>query len=318
MYDIVGRRAIWFVISAVLTVPAIIFMIWSLVTYGTILPLNIDYEGGTVWEMRFASAVQPAEVRQVFVENDFPETTVYLVEDDQTVQAKLETLEPEAKAMLAGALAARFGEYEERQYRSIGPSIGAEVSRAALGAVVIASVGILLYIAWAFRTVSHPFRYGTCAIIALVHDVLVTITFIGVMHWIAGWEVDALFLTAILTVIGFSVHDTIVVFDRIRENLKRHRAEDFATVTNRSLWETMPRSLATQITVNLVLVALLVFGGASLRQFMATMLVGMLCGTYSSIFNSAPLLVAWEERSWLGSRRKKNGALADSSPAVAT
>src|SRR5690606_30449096 len=114
-------------------------------------------------------------------------------------------------------------------------------------------------------------------------------------------------------VIGFSVNDTIVIFDRMRENLRRHRGSDMADVTNRSLWETMQRSLGTQITVNLVLVAILVFGGASLRQFMATMLAGMLSGTYSSIFIAAPLLVAWEERSWLGARRKKNGAIADRS-----
>ncbi|HXF60771.1 MAG TPA: protein translocase subunit SecF [Caldilineaceae bacterium] len=317
MFDIVGRRGLWYIITAILTAPAILFMAWSFFTYGTILPLNIDFRGGTMWEMRFNQPVAPAEVRQVFVEAGYSGVTVFTVEDDQTVQAKLETLEPEEKESLVGALTERFGEFEERQYRSIGPSIGAEVSRAALGAVVVASVGILLYIAWAFRTVSHPFRYGTCAVIALVHDVLVTITFIGIMHWVAGWEVDALFLTAILTVIGFSVNDTIVVFDRIRENLKRHRGEDFATVTNRSLWETMQRSLGTQITVNLVLVAILVFGGGSLRQFMATMLAGMLSGTYSSIFNAAPLLVAWEERSWLGARRKKNGALADRGTAVA-
>jgi preprotein translocase subunit SecF len=132
----------------------------------------------------------------------------------------------------------------------------------------------------------------------------VTITFIGIMNLVAGWEIDALFLTAILTVIGFSVHDTIVVFDRIRENIKKFRGEDFATVTNLSLWETMSRSLGTQITVFLVIVAVLLFGGSSLQQFMATMLVGMVTGTYSSIFSAAPLLVAWEERSWIGNGRK--------------
>jgi preprotein translocase subunit SecF len=141
-------------------------------------------------------------------------------------------------------------------------------------------------------------------VIALIHDTLVTITFIGIMHFVAGWEIDALFLTAILTVIGFSVHDTIVVFDRIRENIRKYRSEDFGTVTNISLWETMSRSLGTQITVFLVIVAILLFGGESLHQFMATMLVGMVTGTYSSIFSAAPLLVAWEEGSWLGNRRK--------------
>jgi preprotein translocase subunit SecF len=253
-------------------------------------------------------------VRQTFVEAGYP-ATVFTVNDEQTVQAKLATIDVTAKQALAAALTSRFGEFDERQYRSIGPSVGAEVSRAALGAVVVASVAILLYIAWAFRQVSHPFRYGACAVIAEVHDVLVTITFVGLMYWIAGWEVDALFLTAILTVIGYSVNDTIVVFDRIRENLKRHRSEDFATIANRSLWETMNRSLGTQVSVFLVVAAILIFGGASLRQFMATMLVGMISGTYSTIFIATPLAVAWEERSWLGQRRK-NGRPAETGQVV--
>ena len=124
----------------------------------------------------------------------------------------------------------------------------------------------------------------------------------AVMHFIAGWEVDALFLTAILTIIGYSVNDTIVVFDRIRENVRRHRGESYATVANRSLWETMQRSLGTQMTVFMVLFAIMLFGGASLRQFMATMLVGMISGAYSTIFVAVALLVGWEERSWLGKR----------------
>jgi preprotein translocase subunit SecF len=304
MYDIVGRRLYWYIISLVMIVPGLIFMGYSLATRGTVLPLSIDYTGGTLWEMRFAQAVEPAAVRQVFVDAGYSDTLAFTVEDGQTVQVKLKDLSPEEKEAMVAALNSQVGEFEERSYRSIGPAVGSEVSTAAIGAVIIASVGILLYIAWAFRQIPHPFRYGTCAVIALVHDTLVTITFIGIMNLIAGWEIDALFLTAILTVIGFSVHDTIVVFDRIRENIKKYRGEDFATVANLSLWETMSRSLGTQITVFLVIVAILLFGGASLQQFMATMLVGMVTGTYSSIFNATPLLVAWEERSWLGNRRK--------------
>jgi preprotein translocase subunit SecF len=304
MFDIVGRRLIWYIISLVMILPGVIFMGYSLATRGTVLPLSIDYTGGTLWEMRFAQAIDPAVVRQVFVDAGYSDTLAFTVEDGQTVQVKLKDLSPEEKVAMVALLNSNVGEFEERSYRSIGPSVGGEVSTAAIGAVVIASAGILLYIAWAFRQIPHPFRYGTCAVIALVHDVLVTVTFIGLMNLIAGWEIDALFLTAILTVIGFSVHDTIVVFDRIRENIKKYRGEDFGMVANLSLWETMSRSLGTQITVFLVIVAILLFGGASLQQFMATMLVGMLTGTYSSIFNATPLLVAWEEHSWLGNRRK--------------
>jgi preprotein translocase subunit SecF len=317
MYDIVGRRPLWYTISLILVLPGIVFIIISLATRGTLLPLSIDYTGGTLWEMRFPQDIAPATVRQVFVDKGYADTTAFHVEDDQTVQVKFKDISADEKLTLQAAVRTQLGEFEERSYRSIGPAIGSEVSRAALGAVAIAAIGILLYIAWAFRQVSHPFRYGTCAVIALVHDVMVTVTFVGVMNLVAGWEVDALFLTAILTVIGYSVNDTIVVFDRIRENVRRYRSEPFATVTNRSLWETMQRSLATQITVMLVVLAILIFGGASLQQFMATVMVGMVSGTFSSIFNAAPILVAWEEGSLMGGKREPALTAVDGSAAAA-
>lgn len=300
--NLVERRKIWFAFSALAILPGIIFMIWHMATVGTPLPLAIDYVGGTQWEVRFEQPVAPTDVRQVFVVAGYPDTTAFLVDDDaRTVQLKLKTIDPDQKDQLTVALTDAFGTFDERAYRSIGPTIGAEVSRAALLAVIAASVLILVYIAIAFREVPHPFRFGTAAIIALVHDVLVTISFLSIMNLVAGWEIDALFLTAALTVIGFSVNDTIVIFDRIRENLRRYRNESYATVTNRSLLETMQRSIATQVTAMLILIAILIFGGATLRVFMATLLVGLISGTYSSIFNAAPVVVAWEERSLFGS-----------------
>lgn len=299
--NLVERRGLWFLISLISILPGIIFMIWHLATVGTPLPLAIDYTGGTQWELRFEEAVAPTEVRQVFVSAGFPDTSAFLVEEDgRTVQLKLKSIDPDQKDALMADLTAKYGTFEERSYRSIGPTIGSEVSRAALLAVIAASALILIYIAVAFREVPHPFRFGTAAIIALIHDVFVTISFVAIMNLVAGWEIDALFLTAVLTVIGFSVNDTIVIFDRIRENLHRHRGESFATVTNRSLIETMQRSISTQVTAMLILVALLVFGGATLQVFMSTLLVGLISGTYSSIFNAAPVVVAWEERSLLG------------------
>jgi len=304
MYDIVGRRLIWYCLSILTILPGFLYMGYHYAEHGTFLPLSIDYTGGTLWEMRFQKAVEPNTIRQLFVENGYPDTTAYNVEDSQTIQVKLKDLEQTQKTALTALVTKQVGAFDERSYRSIGPSIGGEVSTAAFGAVLIASIGIMLYIAWAFRQVPNSFRYGVCAVAALVHDALVTISFISIMNLVAGWEIDALFLTAILTVIGFSVHDTIVVFDRIRENIKKYRGEELATVANISLWETMSRSLGTQITVFLVITAILLHGGASLRQFMATMLVGMVSGTYSSIFNASPLLVGWEEHSWFGKRRK--------------
>ncbi len=298
MYNLVERRNLWFTISAIAILPGIIFMIWHTITAGTPLPLSIDYTGGTQWEIRFEQAVAPTEVRQIFVEAGYPDTTAFLVGDDgRTVQLKFKPIDTAQKEELAAKVQEQFGPFEERFYRSIGPTIGAEVSRAAVAAVVVASLLILLYIAWAFREVSHPFRYGTAAILALLHDVLVTISFFSIMNLVAGWEVDALFLTAILTVIGFSVNDTIVIFDRIRENLRRFRSESFAAVANRSLIETAQRSIATQVTALLILVAILLFGGATLQKFMATLIVGLISGTYSSLFTATPILVAWEEGS---------------------
>lgn len=153
------------------------------------------------------------------------------------------------------------------------------MSQAAVVAVAAASLLILLYIAWAFRSVPHPFRYGVAAVVALVHDVLVSLSFVCIMFLIAGWEIDALTLTAVLTVIGYSVNDTVVIFDRLRENLHRYRNESFSVV-NRGVVETATRSIGTQITVLLITVAILVLGGATLQQFVATMLVGFVSGMY--------------------------------------
>ncbi|MEZ4640989.1 MAG: protein translocase subunit SecF [Caldilineaceae bacterium] len=241
----------------------------------------------------------------VFVDAGYSDTTAFLVNDDRTVQFKLKTLDPNQKETLEADIQAQYGAFEELSYRSIGPAIGAEVSQAALLAVIAASILILIYIAAAFREVPHPFRYGTAAVLALVHDVLVTISFLSIMNIIAGWEIDALFLTAALTVIGFSVNDTIVIFDRVRENLRRYKGDSYATVVNRSVIETAQRSIATQVTAWLVLFAIFLFGGATLQIFMATLLVGLVSGTYSSIFIAAPMVVAWEERSLFGSTAKR-------------
>lgn len=297
MYHIVEKRNIWFTISTILILPSLIFMLWSGVTRGQILPLSIDYTGGTVWEVSFEQPVQPAAVRQVFVDAGYNDTTVFTVNNDSTVQIKFKPVDGAQKEALRQALEAQFGPLVENTYRSLGPTVGREVSQAAVVAVAAASLLILLYIAWAFRSVPHPFRYGVAAIVALVHDVLVALSFLAIMNLVAGWELDALTLTALLTVIGYSVNDTVVIFDRLRENLHRYRNESFSVVANRSIIETATRSIGTQITVLLITVAILVLGGATLQQFVATMLVGFVSGMYSSIFNATQILAAWDERS---------------------
>lgn len=301
MFRLMERRGWYFAFSVLIMLPGIIYMIWSLATTGHPLPLSIDYTGGTVWEIRFAEAKQPVDVRQVFADAGFNDTTVFTVENAETVQVKLKTINADQKSSLQAALQEKLGAFEERSYRSIGPTIGSEVSQAAIIAVAVSSVLILLYMAFAFRQVSHPVRFGVCAVIAIIHDVLVTISFVCIMNLVAGWEIDALFLTAILTVIGYSVNDTIVVFDRIRENYKRYRNDSLSVIANRSIVETAQRSLGTGMTSLLTLVAILALGGATLQQFVATLILGIVSGTYSSVFNATALLVAWEEKSLLHS-----------------
>jgi preprotein translocase SecF subunit len=177
----------------------------------------------------------------------------------------------------------------------VSPSVASETSSRAVLAVLVASLCILAYIWLAFRKVAKPWRYGVCAIIALLHDVLVVLGIFSILGWLFGVQIDTLFITALLTVVGFSVHDTIVVFDRIRENLQRRTSETFDQVVNASLVQTMARSLNTSLTVLFTLSALTLFGGVTIRTFTLALLIGIFSGTYSSIFNASMLLVIWEK-----------------------
>lgn len=187
----------------------------------------------------------------------------------------------------------------EVAFDTVGPTVGSEVAGRAVGAVALASLGILAYLWYAFRRVPNPLRYAVCAIVALLHDVLVVLGIFSLLgHFVPSVEVDALFITAMLTVIGFSVHDTIVVFDRIRENILKRRFDTFDKVVNYSLVQTLTRSVNTSLTVVFTLSALFLFGGASIRNFVLALLVGIVSGTYSSIFNASLLLVIWENKEW--------------------
>jgi len=177
----------------------------------------------------------------------------------------------------------------------VSSTIGSEVTKAAFIAVIVASLFVLGWIVFAFRTVTNSFRYGACAVLAMIHDVLVMTGIMSIMGLLFKWEADALFLTALLTVVGYSVQDTIVVFDRIRENAARHRGEPYEMIINRSILETLQRSISMQLVVAFVMLSLLLVGGDSIRQFVAILLIGLLSGTYSSTFTAIPLLVAWDK-----------------------
>lgn len=239
--------------------------------------------------------VTTAEVRDVLSQFDRGDAVIQLSGDDVVLIRTRELPEgSDEKQQISAALQERFGPYEELQIATVGPTVGEQIRNRAGIAVVLASIGVLLYIAWAFRNTNNPVLYGVCAIVAMLHDVVLLLGLFSILGWLANVEVDALFVTALLTVIGFSVHDTIVVFDRIRENLARRVAPTFPEVVNYSIVQTLVRSINTSVTVVLTLLALYLFGGESIRWFVFALLVGVVVGTYSSIFNASQLLVAWE------------------------
>jgi len=296
MFNIVEKRYWYFLLSALIIVPGLVAMVYTAMTteQHTPLRLSIDFTGGTLWELRFEKPVQPGQVWEIFAARGYTDTRVQTTVDARTVLIRSEPLPSGVREGIKAELEEKFGSLEELRFESVGPAIGREVTQAATLAVLAASIAILGFIVFAFRNVPNAVRYGTCAIIAMIHDVLVASGLFAIAGLVLGWEVDALFLTALLTVIGFSVQDTIVVFDRIRENIPKRRGESFETIVNRSLLETLHRSLATQLNAIFVLISILLFGGATIKQFVAVLLVGLISGTYSSIFNAVPLLVVWE------------------------
>ena len=300
MFNLVEKRRWFFTLSGIVLLIGVCSMVYSIVTLETRtpFPLSVDFQSGTRFVLRFESPISEGDIREVFgrfgVTN--PSVTRLGEGSENRWQIRSEFLMAGESQLVKQALG-EVAPIDERQVEidSVSPTVGAEVTRAAAMAVLVTAAVILVFIVISFREVPNAFRYGACAIAAMAHDILVAMGFMSVAGLLLGWEADALFLTAMLTVIGFSVQDTIVVFDRIRENIPKYKHEDFETVVNRSVLETLHRSLATQLNAIFVMVALLFFGGASIQQFIAVILVGMLSGTYSSIFNAVPLLVAWEK-----------------------
>ena len=291
MFDIVGKRYWYFAFSALIMIPGLV----ALAAFG--LPLAIDFTGGSLLQLEFDQpvSISTAEIKAIYAEND-PELDDPLVQTsgDQGLLIRSKSMDAEMKNVIEADIREAYGDFTELRFESVGPSVGAQVADRASQAVALAAAGILLYIAWAFRHVPNPFRYAVCAIIAMLHDVAIVVGLAAIFGHYLGWEVDALFLTALLTVIGFSVHDSIVVFDRIRENIGRHRGDAFENIVNHSIIQTLDRSINTQLTVVFTLTALALFGGITIRHFVIWLLVGIVSGTYSSIFNASPLLVAWE------------------------
>jgi len=369
MFDIVGKRNWYFAFSALITIPGLIFIV-----LGGLKP-SVDYTGGTVWQIRYASEPSAADVLAALVELDHPEARVtdvgggFLEIRTDPIDllppqtplpsvsiAPTPTVTPSATAAptaspvpsasesgsveptpsptptptpspsptatpvptatpaptatpppiyrdtpfdeLQVSLIERFGDGAPRSITTVGPIVGSELVRSSVVLIVIGELFILAYL-W----VRFGFRYGTAAIVALLHDVIVVVGIFAMLGWFFGMEFDALFVTALLTIIGFSVHDTIVVFDRIRENRARHAGEPFGAIVNHSILQTLGRSINTSLTVVVTLAALFLLGPATIRTFTLALLIGVVSGTYSSIFNASQLLAAWYE--WDGARKEK-------------
>jgi preprotein translocase subunit SecF len=348
MYDIVGKRNWYFALSAILTIPGLIFIL-----LGGLRP-SIDFTGGTEWEVRYANEPTAAEMTAALAELGHDNVVVtelpggflrIRTEPIDLLPAQVPEPEPSGSLAPSGSpgasasasasasaapspsasvtaspeptplpvaegtefadlqaeLVARFGEGEPRSLRTVGPIIGGELIRSSAILIIIGELFILAYL-W----IRFGFRFGTAAIIALLHDVLLVVGTFAILGYFFFLEFDALFVTALLTIIGFSVHDTIVVFDRIRENRVRHAGEPFGAIVNHSILQTVGRSIITSLTVVITLGALLLLGPPTIRTFTLALLLGVVSGTYSSIFNASQILVAWED--W--DRRRKGRARA--------
>jgi len=308
--NIIKNRYIYFLVSLLIIIPGIIFLFINWNQVGTPLPLAIDFTGGSLLEVQFAGTRPSTDVIQSVFQQYAPETvpTIQpLGEDSYAIRSK--AIDDATKGQIVTELENRSGStVNVLTFSSVSPAVGAEVTRAAGFAILLAALAILAYISYAFRGVEHAFRYGVAAITAMLHDVFVVLGVEAILAYFLGWEADALFLTALLTVIGFSVHDSIVVFDRVRENSHIYRRIGYETLVNHSVVQTLDRSINTQLTVLFTLFALVLFGGDSIRHFVIILLVGIFSGTYSSIFNAAPILVVWENREWKNWFRKSAAA----------
>ena len=274
-------------------------MLYSTITTGAPFRLSIDFLGGSIYELKFeASGASEDGIRRVFTS----------IGDDNVIIQQISAADDYRWSVRAGfhevdttneilASLAELAPIDRDSFgiETVSATIGGEVTRSALAAVAVGALVITGFIVIAFRQVPKAIRYGVCAIAAMIHDILVVMGVMSLFGLLLGWEIDALFLTAVLTVVGFSVQDSIVVFDRIRENIPKHLGEPYETIVNRSIWETIHRSLATQLNAFFIMSAILLFGGETVKQFIAILFIGLLSGTYSSIFTAVPLLVAWEQ-----------------------
>jgi len=291
MFDIIGKRFRFFLISGIVILIGVI----SLLTFG--LKSGIEFSSGSMLTVDFEQEVEQGQLKQALADLGYSNVLIQRTGAGDFI-IRTRELAGEDKAQLEEALESKFGQLTEPEFSSVSPMIATETVRTAAIAVAVAALGILLYVTWAFRRMPKPFHYGTCAIIALVHDALVALGIFSILGGILNWEINLMFITGILAVIGYSVNNTVVIFDRIRENLKMDMSAEFEVVVNNSLVETLLRSLNTSLTTLIVILALLFFVGVSIQNFVVVLVIGIIAGTFSSVCIAPSLLVVWDKGEW--------------------
>lgn len=294
--DFVGKRFWFFIISSLVIAPGIVFLILA-----PGLNPGIDFTGGSSMTLRFSeeSNIEQEQVRDQLIDLNYPEATVQNL-GGNSFFIRTKELNEEAKDALVTNITYSLDEGAENVLQGfdlVSPIVAQETVMNALWAIIAAAVGIFFYIWWAFRNVPSPFRYGLAAIVALIHDTIIVIGIFAILGELMDMEVNTMFLIALLTVIGYSVNDTIVVFDKIRENVLIYSNREFPEIVNLSISETLGRSLNTSFTLLITLIALVLFGGATIREFLYVLLIGVAAGTYSSIAIASQVLVSWDQKS---------------------
>ena len=291
MIDIISKRYWFFLISGIAILLSIIF----LVVFG--LKPGLEFSSGSSMTISFSQKVDHAALKEELANLGYGNSIVQTTGGGDFL-IRTVALTDEARKQLEENLSAKFGPITEKSLETIEPVIAKQTSRTTTIAVIIAAVGILLYIIWAFRRLPKAFYCGTSAIIALLHDVLITAGIFSLLGAILGWEINLMFITGILAVIGYSINNTVVVFDRIREDMRKGISSSFEVVTNYSVVETMSRCLNTSITTLITILALLLFVGGAIQNFVWVLLIGVIVGTFDSICIAPSLLVVWEQGEW--------------------
>lgn len=299
MIEIIKKRKIWYLLSFLVIILGSIFVFKNGFRWG------IDFTGGALLEFKFEKEFSKEKILDVFQKNGISNVQVQVAQDNR-VFIKTNDLNNETHKKIIEDLKSQVGDFSEIRFENVGPTVGRDTTRKFLFAMILVCLGIIFYLSFAFRKIKRPLSswyYGISAVIALIHDMIVTTVVFGTVAYFMNWYADSFFVTALLTMISFSVHDTIVIFDRIRENLLNKEEKDFEFIVNLSVNQSIIRSLITSSIILITLLSLFIFGAASLKPFTFALIIGMISGTYSSIFLASPILV--DLGNFVSGRKKK-------------